>query len=211
MAHRKHKVKAGECIASIAFKYGFFPESIWNDPKNRELKDKRKDPNVLLAGDTVYVRDKEAKEESCAAEQRHRFKRKGVPEKLRLQFLLADGSPRKDEPYELDVDGNLLSGRTDGQGRIEQSIPPNAQRAVVLLGAAQEEFAFALGGLDPIEEVRGVQGRLLNLGYYNGSVDGELGEATRAAISAFQRGAGIKASGEVDKKTRDALKKKYGG
>ena len=79
MAYKKYIVKQSDCISSIAFKYGFFPDTIWNDSKNSKLKQDRKDPNVLLPGDEVYIRDKEEKEESCASEERHSFRKKGVP------------------------------------------------------------------------------------------------------------------------------------
>ena len=37
-------VKAGDCVSSVAFERGFFWETVWNHPKNSELKAKRKDP-----------------------------------------------------------------------------------------------------------------------------------------------------------------------
>ena len=68
MPHKKHIVKQGDCISNIAYQHGHFPDTIWNDSKNSDLRQKRKDPNVLLPGDVVYIRDIEAKEESCASE-----------------------------------------------------------------------------------------------------------------------------------------------
>jgi hypothetical protein len=43
MAYRKYTVKQGDCISNIAFKYGFFPDTIWNDSKNSKLRQDRKD------------------------------------------------------------------------------------------------------------------------------------------------------------------------
>ena len=79
-----YTVKQGDCISSIAQKHGLFWDKVWNHPKNANLQERRKDPNVLSPGDVVFVPDKDEKEESGATEQRHRFKRKGVPEKLRI-------------------------------------------------------------------------------------------------------------------------------
>ncbi|MFH1075402.1 MAG: hypothetical protein V1753_00935 [Pseudomonadota bacterium] len=48
-------VKQGDCIESIAFKHGLFWETVWNHPNNQQLKQERKNPNILLAGDKVFV------------------------------------------------------------------------------------------------------------------------------------------------------------
>ncbi len=45
------------------------------------------------------------------------------------------------------------------------------------------------------EEVRQIQRKLKSLGFYNGSVDGIYGSATKNAVIAFQRSCGIKADG----------------
>ena len=94
---KKHKIKQGECISSIAEHYGFFPDDIWDDPANAELKEKRKDKNVLFAGDLVVIPDKRLLEETCATEQHHRFRRKRVPEIFRVRLRLLDGEPRADK------------------------------------------------------------------------------------------------------------------
>ncbi len=96
-------VQTGDCISSIAFERGFFWETIWNHPKNAELKQKRTDPNILKEGDIVHVPDKELKEESCATDKKHKFKIKGVPAKLKLKVM----EPPKpdDKPVEENATG----------------------------------------------------------------------------------------------------------
>ncbi len=44
-------------------------------------------------------------------------------------------------------------------------------------------------------EVKSIQKKLSSLGYYNGSVDGIYGQATKSAVTAFQRNCGITADG----------------
>lgn len=39
-------------------------------------------------------------------------------------------------------------------------------------GDEQRKYFVSLGRIDPVEEVSGAQGRLLNLGYYDGPVNG---------------------------------------
>jgi len=85
--YKTHKVRQGECISSIAHRYGHFWETIWNDAKNANLKALRKDHNVLLPGDILHVPPIRSKETSIATQQTHRFVRKGVPAKLRLRFV----------------------------------------------------------------------------------------------------------------------------
>ena len=205
-----YKVNQGDDIHSIAFERGFFPDTIWNHPNNADLKNKRKDPNVLLPGDIVHVPDKRLREYSEATNQVYKYKCKNTPDKLMLQ-LLRESEPRKNESYELDIDGQKFSGTTDDQGRLEHSIPPNAKKGKLTIGKESDEYELRLGGLNPIEEVTGVQGRLRHLGFYFGSIDGKNSPELIHAIQEFQVVNDIEPDGEFNSATKDALKKSYGG
>jgi len=205
---KEHKVKQGDCLSSIAEEHGLFWEKIWNHSKNTELKEKRKDPNVLYPGDVVFVPDIEQKEESCATEQRHKFRRKGVPEKLQL-VLRIEGEPRENVEYIIDIDGNQSRGTTDGEGRVSISIPPGARRGKITLVDAGEEFEVDLGNLDPITEVSGVQARLANLGY-DVEVTGQWDERSAEALRQFQSRQELDATGEIDEPTQNKLRDVYG-
>ena len=210
MAYRKYTVKQGDCISSIAFKHGFFPDTIWKDSKNSKLRQDRKDPNVLLPGDEVFIRDKEEKEESCAGEQRHRFRKKGVPEKLRIQFMDEQEKPRANEAYVLEIDGDLSESKTDNDGKVEIWIPPNAKEGKITFRDSGEEYELDLGELDPVTEITGVQARLGNLGFYEGEIDGKMSDELEKAIRDFQEKKGLEPTGKLDESFRQELEKAYG-
>lgn len=59
--------------------------------------------------------------------------------------------------------------------------------------------------------VRTLQKNLRTLGYYNGSVDGDYGSGTQAAVSAFQSANGLKADGVAGKATLNAIQNVLSG
>jgi Putative peptidoglycan binding domain len=206
----RYEVLQGDCISSIAFEHGFFPDTIWNHPNNAALKGKRKDPNVLLPGDIVFVPDRRLKELPRPTEHLHKFRCKAVPEKLKLQLLL-NGVPRAQVSYELTVDDELvLSGKTDSQGRLEHSIPPNARTGKLIVND-EEAYELLLGELDPADDITGIQGRLRHLGFYDGPIEGQVTPEMEQALQEFQLSAGLEPDGATSQQTVDALKKAYGG
>lgn len=54
-------------------------------------------------------------------------------------------------------------------------------------------------------EVRKLQGRLAELGYYSGGVDGIYGESTTTAVKAFQRNNGLSGDGQAGSQTQTKL------
>jgi N-acetylmuramoyl-L-alanine amidase len=205
-----YTVRKGDCISSIADYYGLFWEKIWNDPNNSELKEKRKDPNVLYPGDVVFIPEKEIKEYSCATDKKHRFHRKGIPLYLRLQMLDEDDKPIANVSYTLDIDGGeTIEGKTGPDGKIEQAIPPGA-RSGTLHVEGDDPVPLSFGELDPIDTAIGVKQRLMNLGYDCGDEDGETDEEAQEVLREFQEKYGLNPTGEVDQATKDKLLEVHG-
>lgn len=204
-----YEVKQGDCISSIAFEHGFFADTIWNHPNNAELKKKRKDLNILMPGDIVFIPDKRIKELSEPTNQVHKFKCKNTPEKFKLQLLI-NGEPRADETYELEIDDLKFSGKTDSQGRLEQSTPPDAKNGKLILANGTEVYELQFGKLNPSDEISGVQGRLRNLGLYFGPIDGIMSDELEEAIQEFQFTKNIEPDGKLTPATTAALKQDYG-
>ncbi|HYC89449.1 MAG TPA: peptidoglycan-binding protein [Thermoanaerobaculia bacterium] len=202
MADRKHVVAAGECIASIGYRYGFFPATLWDLPQNAKLKELRGDGNVLQPGDEVVVPELRPKWLPAATGKRHRFRWRGVPTVLKLR-LLRVGKPRPKVPYRLEVDGRTIAeGTTDDDGRLEEFIPPNAKKGRLVVDEV-EMIELQLGSLQPVTTDAGVRGRLANLRYLDDVAAGE--EAVMLALIQFQRAAGLDATGVLDDTTRKKL------
>lgn len=212
---KQHFVREGDCISSIAFNYGFHPETLWNHPQNAELRTVRKEGTVLKKGDVVFVPDRTIKRLTKATEAKHVFRRKAVPEMLQIRFLDEEDQPRSGCSYTLNIDGDLRDGKTDREGFLKVSIPPNAVRAHLILytnykNGEKEEYDFKLGALQPITELIGIQSRLSHLGYSCENESGTVGELTFAAIRSFQIDHRLPATGEIDEQTRNKIQEVYG-
>lgn len=205
-------VRAGECLSSIAFEHGHFWPTLWDHPDNAAVRADRKNPHVLREGDRVVVPDLRQKEVEVPTGKRHTFRRKGVPERLRIRFGTED-HPRKGVPFQLTIDGAVARGVTDDSGEIACYLTPNARAAELLLrpeGAPEERYTVALRGLDPVDTVTGLKQRLFNLGHYRGQVDSTLDAATIEAMRAFQDARGLARADAPDAATLDALVQAHG-
>jgi N-acetylmuramoyl-L-alanine amidase len=197
-------VSLGDSIPSLAKDNGFFPDTIWNHPSNSGLRAKRKSQNQLAPGDEVFIPELRKRTETRGTDGTHKFRRKGVPAKLVLQ-LRSLGEPRKGESYVLIIDGTSYNGTLDGDGTLQQFIPPNAKSGKLVLSGGKEIIPLRIGDLNPIEELSGVQQRLNNLGLFCGNEDGDPDDQTTAAIKTFQQKSGLPVTGRVDGATRGKL------
>ncbi len=203
----EYTVQQKECLANLAAQFGFSWKTIWNHPQNAQLKQKRKNPNVLLPGDLLFIPERKLKEVSAASQQLHKFKKKREKVMFRLR-LLEEGEPRRNVDYTLQVGDLTLRGTTNGDGKLEHEIPADATEAV--LTTAEDSYSFQLGGLDPVEEISGMQHRLQNLGYLAEAADGELNDSTRAALRDFQEKNGLTVNGEFTDETKNKLLELHG-
>jgi hypothetical protein len=201
-----HTVQQGDCLSSIAYENGFFWQTLWDADENADLKELRQDPRVLMPGDMVVIIDKRQDSYDGQTVQRHRFRMRGVPAKLRIQ-LMWNGQPRANEDYQLEIDDLKISGTTDGDGKIELTIPPNAKAGTLTIGKElrRRSYQLKLGALNPVDDISGLQQRLNNLGYWCGPSAGEMNDETRAAVRAFQTDAQIDSDGIPGPQTHGKL------
>jgi len=210
-----HTVRRGDCLASIAAEHGFFVDTLWNLQENATLRGKRLSPYVLQEGDEVFVPDLRLRSEAVVTGRRHRFRRRGVPEKLRIQLhRLVDGAqkPRAALPYRIALDGDDdggWSGTTDADGWIDEWIPPDARHARITLGQPVEEILeVRLGGLPPADSEEGARARLFAAGLLR-RVDADAALYAIALVQ-FQSDRGLSESGQLDEPTVAALRELHG-
>lgn len=205
-------IEQGESVESIAAETGHLWHTIWNHGNNTELRQKRTSPHILHPGDELFIPDVELREAPKPTDAKHRFRLKAAT--IRLKLLVREQNrPLANKPYVLVVDGTTYNGSTSGSGIVEAVIPAGSREGTLLIepGTPQEKvFRLDLGHLDPITEVSGWQGRLRNLGFFAGSVDGERSEALADAIRAFQQANSLPETGEMDGATRARLESEHG-
>jgi hypothetical protein len=209
-----YKVQQGDHLSSIAKAFGFSDyQTIWNDPNNATLKALRVNPNVLFPGDTLFIPDKVPTQYPKPTDQTHQFV-KHQPD-LKLCLVLEDiyEKPIAGAACTLQVGANSFKVTTDGTGRLEQDIPPDAHAAVLVIQDTQTPFQgtnipIKIGNLDPVEEASGQVARLNNLGYFPG--DGTDAAALESAIEEFQCDNGLTVDGICGPQTQAKLKQVHG-
>lgn len=125
-----HKVVRGDCISSLSVEHGLLWQTIWEHPENAELRSLRKEPNILMEGDEVFIPEREGGVHSGATEKRHKFRWKNAPAMLRVRVLRA-GKAVADTKYTLVIDGAMRTGTTTGEGAVPStrtSGSPSASR-----------------------------------------------------------------------------------
>jgi hypothetical protein len=204
---KRRKILQGETIDSIAFQEGFDPDTVWNHPENTELRNKSKERSVLQPGDTVVIPDKRLKEEGGSVNQRHRFRRKGVPAEMKIR-LLEWGEPRAGVDYTLVTDGKISQGKTGSDGMIRVRVPPDAKSARLIIGGS-EEYDLKIGHLNPVGDEAGARARLVNLNYLREDQASD-NEAFKNAVSVFQKSQRMKETGQLDRATEQKLIEVHG-
>jgi hypothetical protein len=210
-----YTVRQGDTLAKIAKDFNLASwKRIYDHPNNGSFRKDRPNPNLIYPGDVVFVPDREDRDESRATGAKHQFVHKRPTQTLRVAVEDMDRQRLANQPYKLWIDGEFSTGTTDGEGNIEKEIPLKASQG--LLKVADYQWKLAIGHLNPMDKntpdqgTSGAQGRLLNLGYPVGSVDGICGPRTKASLRYFQADEHLPETGELDAATRAKLLEVHG-
>jgi N-acetylmuramoyl-L-alanine amidase len=189
-----HKVIQGECITSIASKFGLTPQTILDHNTNADLKRERPNANILFPGDEIFIPNIRIEKHSGDTGRIHRFVLKDiVTKRLRLALEDAEGNRLSNCTYEMQIGDRMERGKTTANGMIEKDIPVALEEATLKIDVDDQKHVWELkiGHLNPAasspdEGASGIQARLHNLGFYDGPIDGGLGPKTEEAIRTFQ-------------------------
>jgi hypothetical protein len=217
-----HTAKQGDYVTSVAARYGLSDYTeIWDDPANANLKSKRLDPNILLPQDRLFIPDIRVAEYLRPTDVCHKFKIPATNLQLRIELQRAFAPPIASNACPMRVDEEYYdTTATDEHGLVAHKIKNTAAQASLAIrnfvqGIRGEKpsdrlVKLKIGCLDPIDSISGQQARLINLGYYRGSLDGSDPDEMRSAVEEFQCDHGLTVDGDCGPKTQDRLKKVYG-
>lgn len=132
---------------------------------------------------------------------------------LKVRMLL-QSKPLANETYELRVEGHLIAvSTTDADGLIQQVVPHNAELAEIRMLDLELVRTLTLApekDFPSVDDLRGVQIRLNQLGFFAGEADGEPSALTDDAVQSFKREQGLADDTVLDDATRKALTAAYG-
>lgn len=211
-----HTVEQGEYLGLIAKNYGFASyATIWNHDKNSDLRELRKNPNVLSPGDQVFIPDKEAKHAEIQTGQLTRFAVRQDKMLLRLVLDELFGVPLANAKCQVSIDGKSKDLTTDDNATLEFEVSPSAQSIELILkeeGSRLQGIAIPLkiGHLDPVGVQTGQIARLNNLGYFAGPLDQVDEKLLLSAIEEFQCDQGLAVDGKCGPKTQAKLLEVHG-
>jgi hypothetical protein len=211
----KHTVQQGESLYTIAKQHGFLNwRTIYDAPENEDLRNQRPNAQVLQPGDIIVIPDNNDAALGVPLNTRTVVaKRKSGLQPLRLHLNNADGKPVANQDYRLTFEGGELRGKTNGNGQVLEEIPVGVVN--VRLEVGKTSHTLLVGFLNPLEDssdggIAGVQGRLKNLGFYDGPVDGKANPQMDSAIRSFQSDNDLPETGEADEETVARLLEVHG-
>ncbi len=187
----------------------FSVQAIKEHEKNSHLFNTRT-AYLLKTGDVIWIPDEAPERQwfSVSRGQTARFVASRNTRPFRLLLRYPEGTPVKGKEFILSVGEVSVGGKTDAEGMLDVRVPISATQALVVVDGYRKKIQ--IGALEPAHTAKGYQGRLRNLGYAVGPVDGIVGPKTRGAIRAFQRDRELELSARMDDETLSALTGAYG-
>ncbi len=204
-------VQQGQHLEQIAYRLGFDATTVWNAADNESLREQRPDPNILAAGDVLYVPDpKDRKWLSVTIGSVNRFRASRPRVKVQVKFAV-DGMPCKNEAFTVVGDALPAGGTTGPDGLVSLSVPVTTCGISVILTSRNMRFPVHVGHLDPVATDSGVTQRLKHLGLMPSPQSSpDPGEARLRGIAQFQARQNLPITGTMDDATRAALVSAHG-
>jgi hypothetical protein len=188
----KHTVVQGECLISIAQKFGIANwRTIYDAPENEAFKKLRKTPNMICPGDVVYIPTLTGTKQPANLNKKTTYVLKKAKGYLSICLVDSKNNPLPDIPYDVsfykserDKKGEPLleikDKKSDADGYVEHQLPKGAKFAVLTYSpyptrpSLKQNMGLKVGELDDPSTQLGMRSRLNHFGFYSG--DGRMKE-----------------------------------
>jgi hypothetical protein len=188
----KHKVVQGDCLISIAQKFGIANwQTIYDAPENEAFKKLRKNPNMICPDDIVHIPDLTGTKQQANLNKKTTYVLKKAKGLLSVCLVDKKSNPLPDVPYDVsffktqkDTNGEplkVIAGeKTDADGYVEQKLPKAAKFAIITYSpyptrpSLKLKMGLKVGELDDPHTQLGMRSRLNHFGFYSG--DGRMKE-----------------------------------
>jgi hypothetical protein len=210
---RRYVVRQGDYLAKLAFHMGFDASAVWNDRANRELRERRSNPDMLHPGDILSIPEPPAPTHIRISPGAHVAARAIVPTtEVKLVVHDDQGRALANAAFHVTGAGAEIAGTSDGSGTVSFEVPIHVSEVRVVVDGLEGGLRVLIGHMDPLEEASGVRKRLQHLNYLGGDIVDEevMVHHLRSAIGMFQHDHGLAITGEVDDATRAALLDRHG-
>lgn len=111
------------------------------------------------------------------------------------------GKPQAGVDYEIEADGEVQKGTTDGDGNTRLHVTRSNEGKLRVAGLEYDVTFVA----EPSDDISEFQGILNALGFNAGELTGKINRPTEDAIFAFQRREGLSETGQLDETTKERL------
>lgn len=146
---RPYVIRHGDYLARLAHLMGFDADEVWDDPSNRELRERRRSPEALLAGDVLHVPARRQGRRLPLAHGRENRFRAAVPRVgVRLVLTRVDGVALAHRAYRIEDCGpDPIEGVTDAEGVASFELPVHVEVVRVVFPETQNEMRIRVGHL----------------------------------------------------------------
>src|SRR4051812_40525550 len=123
MGSRPYVVRQGDYTGRLATRFGVDADTLWSDPANRELAQRRPNRDVLAPGDILHVPEVPEAARPVRAHQTNRYRARVATTSLSLIFR-EGRAPLPNERCAIHgIAGEPREARTDGEGRLRVEVP----------------------------------------------------------------------------------------
>jgi hypothetical protein len=163
-------IRQGDFLLTLAHQFGFDADGVWNDDKNKSLRDLRADQNILFPSDVLYIPDSsDPDRKNLDVGSTNSFVSDPPQVTLTHKFVGPDPSTYASKACTIQELEHLTGLQTDGSGVVTFSAPVTLSTATVTFTETGESYVLAIGGVDPINTLPGIFQRLQGLGYIDRS------------------------------------------